>query len=205
MVRSVFGKVMWVGRATVFLVGLAVILALVFGVAATSPAAVPGDPFKLGKINTVDRVSTLVNEGIGPGLSLQVNSGAPMKVNSTTRVAKPNADMVDGTHVSQLAPRGYAQVTTSDPFIAAGSSKGVSDVDRTSPGNVYCFQLSFEPKAVVASAHINNNATVGTVVGNDVDSKCGAVGDYEAAAVTYAANTDPSPARNDINFGIVFM
>jgi hypothetical protein len=43
-----------------------VILALVFGVAATSLAAVPGDPFKLGKINTMDRVSTLVNEGIGP-------------------------------------------------------------------------------------------------------------------------------------------
>jgi hypothetical protein len=42
-------------------------------------------------------------------------------------------------------------------------------------------------------------------VGNDEDSKCGADGDYEAAAVTYAANTDPSPARNDINFGIVFM
>jgi hypothetical protein len=153
MVRSVFGKVMWVGRRYSW------ILALVFGVAATSLAAVPGDPFKLGKINTVDRVSTLVSEGIGPALSLQVNSGAPMKVNSTTRVAKLNADMVDGTHVSQLAPRGYAQVTTSDPFIAEGSSKGVSDVDRTSPGNVYCFQLSFEPKAVVASAHINTTLT----------------------------------------------
>ena len=50
MVRSVLGKVMWVGRATVFLVGLAVILALVFGVATSAFAALskPGDPFKLG-------------------------------------------------------------------------------------------------------------------------------------------------------------
>jgi hypothetical protein len=36
MARSVFGKVMWVGRATVFLVGLAVILALVFGAASVA-------------------------------------------------------------------------------------------------------------------------------------------------------------------------
>ena len=33
MVRTVFGKVMWVGRATIFVVGLTMILALVFGVA----------------------------------------------------------------------------------------------------------------------------------------------------------------------------
>ena len=33
MVRSAASKVMWVGRATVFVVGLAVIMALLFGVA----------------------------------------------------------------------------------------------------------------------------------------------------------------------------
>jgi hypothetical protein len=36
MVRSTIGKVMWAGRATVFLVGLAVILALLFGMATTA-------------------------------------------------------------------------------------------------------------------------------------------------------------------------
>ncbi len=36
MIRSVAGKVMWVGRATVFLMGVAVILALLFGVASTA-------------------------------------------------------------------------------------------------------------------------------------------------------------------------
>jgi hypothetical protein len=39
MIRSVVGKVMWVGRATVFLVGLAVTLALVFGVATAALGA----------------------------------------------------------------------------------------------------------------------------------------------------------------------
>ena len=51
MIRSaVVSKVMWVGRATVFLVGLAVILALVFGTATAAFAALSsrGDPFKLG-------------------------------------------------------------------------------------------------------------------------------------------------------------
>jgi hypothetical protein len=58
MIRSVFGKVMWVGRATVFLVGLAVILALVFGVATAAFAALskPGDPFKLGVVNEINRL-----------------------------------------------------------------------------------------------------------------------------------------------------
>jgi hypothetical protein len=35
MIRSTVGKVMWVGRVTVILVGLAVILALMFGVSTT--------------------------------------------------------------------------------------------------------------------------------------------------------------------------
>jgi hypothetical protein len=38
MLKSAAGKVMWLGRATVFLVSLAVILALVFGVATTALA-----------------------------------------------------------------------------------------------------------------------------------------------------------------------
>lgn len=53
MTKLIVGKVMWVGRATVFTIGLAVTLALMLGVATTALAAVPGDPFKLGKINAV--------------------------------------------------------------------------------------------------------------------------------------------------------
>ena len=47
----------WVGRATVFLVGLAMILALVFGVVSTAMGA-NGDPFILGKAaNTATRMT----------------------------------------------------------------------------------------------------------------------------------------------------
>jgi hypothetical protein len=38
MIRSAASKVMWVGRAAVFVVGLAVILALVFGIASAALA-----------------------------------------------------------------------------------------------------------------------------------------------------------------------
>jgi hypothetical protein len=108
MMRSILSKVMWVGRATVFTVGLAVTLALMLGVATVALAAVPGDPFKLGRINTINTISTLVgststpmlridNNGSGTALDLQVQPGkAPVKVNSGVQVANLNADRLDG-------------------------------------------------------------------------------------------------------------
>lgn len=205
MIRSVVGKVMWVGRATVFLVGLAVTLALVFGVA-TAALGANGDFFKLGQRNVAQTVSTLVKKGTGSALALQVGADQPpLTVNAAAGTARGlSADELDGKNSTELEPRGYAQVSTGSPFLVSGSSKGVIGITRTdAPGNVYCFNLSFEPKAAVASANINNNATVGTVVGNAVSSSCGT--GYEAAAVTYAANDAASAHHNDINFGIVFM
>jgi hypothetical protein len=111
MVRSVAKKVMWVGRTTATLIGLAVALALVLGVAAMALAAVPGDPFRLGQTNGIDAMSALVGNVAGPmlmadnnstgagatALDLRVEAGKPpMKVNSTTKVTKLNADRLDG-------------------------------------------------------------------------------------------------------------
>jgi hypothetical protein len=227
MVRIVFSKVMWVGRATVFLVGLAVILALIFGVATAAFAALskPGDPFKLGVVNEINRLTTLVgakagallkvdNNGTGPALQLEAGAGKPplvVKADSGT-ATNLSADRLDGMDSSQLAPRGYAQIdhnnsvnpdTGQRSFIVPGSSKGVVNVMRTDPGNRYCFDLSFTPQAAVASANINNNATVGTAVRNAV-SGCSAPFN-DAAAIVYAANDLSSAARADVSFGIVFM
>jgi hypothetical protein len=50
-------------------------------------------------------------------------------------------------------------------------SKGINGVQRgTTDNSVYCFDLTFAPRIAVASANINNNATVGTVLGNGVPS-----------------------------------
>src|SRR5829696_4814010 len=105
MLRRTANKVMWVGRATVFLVGLAVILALVVGLASTALAA-NGANFIIGNglSDTVKNIATLPTkltmQGTSGGPALQVtqqstNSGAsgvgvtvpsgkaPIKVNST--------------------------------------------------------------------------------------------------------------------------
>jgi hypothetical protein len=101
MFRSAVSKVMWVGRATVFLVGLAVILALLFGVASMAFAR-DGQSFILGQRNVAQSLSTLVKQGAGPALSLRVDSGAPLAVNSDTRVANLNADQLDGVDSAGL-------------------------------------------------------------------------------------------------------
>jgi hypothetical protein len=95
MIRSAASKVMWVGRATVFLVGLAVVLALLFGVTSVALGA-DGDFFKVGRSNLADSVSRLTKSGAGPALNLRVDSGAPLAVNSATKVTNLNADELDG-------------------------------------------------------------------------------------------------------------
>ena len=58
----IFGKVMWVGRATVFLVGFAVMLALVFG-AASAAFGADTDFFRLGRSNFAESITRLIKSG----------------------------------------------------------------------------------------------------------------------------------------------
>ena len=126
MLSSAARKVMWVGKATTFYVGLAVVLALLLGVGSTALAALPRDPFELGRINNVDRLSTLSsalsgpvlrvdNNGSGTALELRVGDPtsasasktvAPMKVDSQARVTNLNSDELDGKSAAQFLPAG---------------------------------------------------------------------------------------------------
>jgi hypothetical protein len=136
MVRSVAKKVLWVGRATVFFVGLAVILALVLGVATTALGA-NNDSFILGKgNNSATRVTGLVsnvanaaqsallmrNSGPGPALDLRVGSPTalpaakttpPMKVDSQVEVANLNAEFA-GTADSATDAQNAQNATNAD-------------------------------------------------------------------------------------------
>jgi hypothetical protein len=137
MVRSVVSKVMWVGRATVFLVGHAVVLAVVLGLASAALAGTGvGAAFNLGKTNTVNRLSQLVGSTDNPmlrltnksagadatALTLQVQPGhAPMRVNSSTQVTGLNADRVDGQDAAQIGVNGVetasqASASNSDSY-----------------------------------------------------------------------------------------
>ena len=120
MLGSAARKVAWMARATTTVVGLAIMLALVLGVATTALAGTGiGARFDLGKTNTVNAVSKLVGSVAGPSLrvdnnsaeasatalDLQVEPGkSPMSVNSDGRVANLNADKLDGQEASAFMP-----------------------------------------------------------------------------------------------------
>jgi hypothetical protein len=118
MIGSIFGKVSWVGRATVFLVGLSVILAFMVGLTSAALAGTGvGATFNLGKTNTVNALSSLVGNVAGPALKVDNNSTAlggtalrlevepgkpPMSVNSTTEVQGLNVDSLDSRNSSEF-------------------------------------------------------------------------------------------------------
>jgi hypothetical protein len=120
MFRSAVSKVMWVGRATAFLVGLSVILALMFGVASAALGAA-GESFILGRSNVADNRATTLTSSVADALKATLvlrNTGgtsplnlrvvdpnttdpaqksvAPMNVDSQAKVTNLNSDELDG-------------------------------------------------------------------------------------------------------------
>ncbi len=124
---------MRIGRATVFMVGLAVILALVFGVA-TSAMGDNGDFFKVGRSNIASAVSTLDKSGAGPALRLLVDSGAPLTVNSTTKVANLNADRIDNREASSFANGVGGVATNADKLDNKDSTDFMTHNSTLKPG-----------------------------------------------------------------------
>lgn len=133
MMKTTARKVMWVGRATVFLVGLAVIVALTVGLASTALAGTGiGARFDLGKTNTVNAVSKLVGNVAGPSLQIDNNSAngaatalnllveagkAPMKVNPEAGTATNlSADKLDGKSADEIGVNGLEQVFSDSAF-----------------------------------------------------------------------------------------
>jgi hypothetical protein len=118
MIRSAVNKVVWMARATTVVVGLAIMLGLIFGVA-TSAFGANGGNFILGSLNNTATAITKLTGTVGGGpalqvsnpstatgstaLDLQVATGkAPMKVNSGTKVSNLNADKLDGKDSTAL-------------------------------------------------------------------------------------------------------
>jgi hypothetical protein len=135
MLRKVAAKVAWVGRTASMVFGLALVLALIFGVLSVAVAHTNVDTkmFHLDHNNNVTTALTKVtgnlatqvlkidNNGTGPALSLEVgnattpaNNVAPMKVNSSKVVTNLNADRLDGK--------------SDTDFYAAGSKVADSDL-----------------------------------------------------------------------------
>lgn len=152
--------------------------------------------------------------GVGGQPSIPDESG---QTNGISWLVESDAGAERVLDLEPLAARrtptqGYAQVLpncTSDPtpICTFEDSKAVKGVTRTTPSgssaaNLYCFDLAFIPHIAVASPFWNNNAVVATAARDDVPASCTAPYN-DAAARTYAANTEPFD-RDDIGFAIVF-
>ncbi len=226
MFRGVVSKVVWVGRTASMVFGLALVLALVLGIATMALAAVPGDPFKLGQVNRINALTTLVGSSSGAMLAVDNDStatgaraldlrveddNAPMRVNATAgKATNLNADLLDGQEAAALAePRGYAHVRITGGIDTDYPSKGVNGVvvptdDPTA--SLYCFDLTFTPKVAVGAPHINNSGVVATATpsadpfNNPIPGRCPTT-HRDAAARTYGSDTGSGAA---INFQIVF-
>jgi hypothetical protein len=92
MVRSVAKKVMWIGRTTVFVVGLAVILALTVGVVSKATAYTgSGGLFHLGHSNAASTISSLVGT---------VSNGMLQVTNNSTATTATGAGVINKSAVS---------------------------------------------------------------------------------------------------------
>jgi hypothetical protein len=140
---GVVKKVMFLGKATTFVVGLAVILALSAGVASSALAGTGvGATFNLGKTNSVNALSSLVgstassmikvdNNGTGVAIDLQVGpsttppdqkAAAPMRVDSQALVTNLNADKIDGRDAADLEGLSDVRTRSVDVFTKAGAN-----------------------------------------------------------------------------------
>jgi hypothetical protein len=170
MIRSALRKLLWMARATSTVVGLAIMLALVVGVATAGLGATGGN-FILGKANSAGAVSKLtasianpalqlVNQSTASGataLGLNVASGKPpLKVNATAgKATNLNADKLDGLTSARLAGTGDSAYRGGASVCGAGGAPFTS----TLPVSVSKQSLLFATARAGVQANGNANAS----------------------------------------------
>jgi hypothetical protein len=116
--------------------------------------AVTGDSLLLGRINHAGSTTTLVRHGGGVALSLQSRHGSPsLRVSSSSRVRRLNADLLDGRSASELGTHAVSYRAGKRGDVVAGA--GFWRV-RVAPGD---YQVSFKaflvPDAVAPGASVD--------------------------------------------------
>jgi hypothetical protein len=188
-----------IARGTALTLGVAVMVALVLGVATTALAGTGvGARFQLGKTNTVNAVSRLVGSVVGPSLvidndsadatatalDLQVQPGkAPMKVNSSAKVTNLNVDKIDGLDSSSFASYGesaysYSKVLTTcnnqdQELVSIPFSIGRPSLVYASANAVYSANTSTQGQGII-EVRLRNAANTTTLAsGGRADSYVG--------------------------------
>ncbi|WP_372727387.1 hypothetical protein [Nocardioides sp.] len=101
-------------------VGVVAAAAVLIGGANLAAYAANGKPLLLGKTNKETRTAVVKNTGSGPALKLTTKRSAPpLAVNSRQRVARLNADQVDGLHATDLQT--HSQIFRIPPQAGVGS------------------------------------------------------------------------------------
>ena len=117
----------------------AVVLAVVVSVVLVGAPAVfaaNGDPFILGTSNSATNASKLVTSGAGPALSLVVDSGvAPLAVNSAVKVARLNADRLDGLDATAFL-RANGKAANSDNLDGKDSTQFAPDANQNGKADI---------------------------------------------------------------------
>jgi hypothetical protein len=150
MLRTAAKKVAWVGRTASMVFGLALVMALLLGLASMAWGAAPTKGnFVLGTSNVASAVTQLTANVSGPALNLINNSTAatatalnldvaqghaPLTVNSSQKVANLNVDQVDGKSDTDFYAAGSTVADSekldnkdSTDFYAAGSKVADSE------------------------------------------------------------------------------
>jgi hypothetical protein len=172
MIKQTSRKLVQIGRGMVLCVGLAVVLAVTLGVTTTALAGTGvGDTFDLGKLNTVNRISSLVgstsgamlkvdNNGTGSAVSLQSNAGqAPLTVNSDAGTATNlSADKIDGKDSTEFLPVDtYSSQSPETSGVDIGNGTGIHHAEWScDPGDElltggYRWMINATSVAVVGS------------------------------------------------------
>jgi hypothetical protein len=143
MLRNATRRAAAVGKAGVFLVGLATVVGMSAGLVASALGGNGiGDVFELGKKNTVDKSSKLQGSSPKPTLKLKNGEGstlqldpapamAPITTSSDEVASGLNADRVDGASRSDLLS---SSTYTNESPVEAGTDLG----DGTFTAEVAC-------------------------------------------------------------------
>lgn len=138
--QTAINKAIRVGRATALAIGVGVMFALVLGLATVALAAVPGDTFKLGKVNVINNATTALqgtapnggallhlkrDSGLGPVLKVEntQNSFARRGIDITVPAGQPP--------IAVNADAGRASNLNADKL------DGLSDEDFLSASRIY--------------------------------------------------------------------
>jgi hypothetical protein len=129
-----------VGRATALAIGVGVVLAVVLGFATVALAAVPGDPFKLGKVNIINNATTTLTGGAPDGgamLDLRRGSGKGPVLNIENTNPASNSRGVNIQVANGQAPITVVPGAGKASNLNADQLDGKSEEDFLSASRVY--------------------------------------------------------------------